>query len=1559
MKDETRIPAAKTRGRILLAVLFAAVAALSFLTKGETKAQTATLTPTATADAGAVPNLSAQATARGVELSWEALPNAVRYELLTWWDLSTGWRPIGGDSLTGTSYTHTSVVAGTLYHYSIRAIFADGEGPWLSSDYPTAVAPAPATTERDALIALYEATDGDNWTQNSNWLSDRPLSAWHGVTTDASGHVTHLNLGGNHLSGPLPDLSALSYLEELALSSNLLTGPIPNLNAFGSLATLALSHNRLTGPIPNLSSLTSLKTLYLINNQLSGPIPDLSALTNLIYLDLMRNRLSGPIPDLSNLTSLRALSLGHNRLTGSVPDLRAHSNLRSLALQHNQLSGPIPDLTHSNLNQLNLTGNQLCMPQDRGFSGQNQAVIAHLRTLNLSPCTDATPTPTATASTLTVPKLTAQATTRGVVLSWEALPNAVRYELLTYWASDPGWQPIGGNSLAGTSYTHTSAVAGTLYYYSIRAIFADGEGPWLSSDYPTAVALAATGEGTATPTTTATQAAGTPTSTPTPTATADAGAVPNLSAQATARGVELSWEALPNAVRYELLTWWDLSTGWRPIGGDSLTGTSYTHTSVVAGTLYHYSIRAIFADGEGPWLSSDYPTAVAPAPATTERDALIALYEATDGDNWTQNSNWLSDRPLSAWHGVTTDASGHVTHLNLGGNHLSGPLPDLSALSYLEELALSSNLLTGPIPNLNAFGSLATLALSHNRLTGPIPNLSSLTSLKTLYLINNQLSGPIPDLSALTNLIYLDLMRNRLSGPIPDLSNLTSLRALSLGHNRLTGSVPDLRALPNLGSLALQHNQLSGPIPDLTGSNLRQLNLTGNQLCVSQGADFSRGNQVVVAHFRTLNLSPCTDVAPPPTSQTPTATATSTTSTQPAPDSAEERAALVALYRATDGANWKNNANWLTSAPLGTWHGVFTDEDGHVIELRLEQNGLRGSLSALNAFTYLTTLFLYDNQLTGPIPELSALTNLEYVWLSDNQFSGPIPALKTLTNLRYLDLAYNQLTGPIPDLSALTNLQQLILISNRLTGSIPDLSASTYLWNLTLSENQLTGSIAARSLPPDLWVLSLDTNQLTGTIPDLSTHTNLSYLRLDTNQLTGPILDLGALTNLTSIFLGNNQLTGSIPDVSALTKLRSLSLGNNQLTGSIPDVSTLTELDYLRLDSNQLTGPMPDVSALTKLTSLTLSYNQLTGPILNLNHLTRLTSLSLRYNQLTGPVPDLSGLTNLTWLTLRGNQLCLPQGVGLSGANEVVREHLNSLNLPTCTAAELALTPGVPQNLTATVGDGQVTLTWSAVANAAGYEVRVWDSINREWGGTGGDLSVTSHTHTVLKDGRNYYYQVRARDVNGVRGAWSEQVYAAVDSPRYPPPPLSLELDMFYQKYLETNGVAVVAPSDVSDAQMGQAREIITGILSNRADLLQTIAANDTIIFIEIDDIRGIAFKIPGGWEAYVRADDPNCENFIHEFAHVIHFAIEDQADGPAFNTRLRSLYQSALNAGLWEGMYASTEAIEYWAETVKYWLWGSSPYTGYATLADYDPEIAKLIEEELSGATVPATCRP
>ena len=36
-----------------------------------------------------------------------------------------------------------------------------------------------ASEDRAALVALYDATNGDSWSDNTNWGSSRPLNEWH------------------------------------------------------------------------------------------------------------------------------------------------------------------------------------------------------------------------------------------------------------------------------------------------------------------------------------------------------------------------------------------------------------------------------------------------------------------------------------------------------------------------------------------------------------------------------------------------------------------------------------------------------------------------------------------------------------------------------------------------------------------------------------------------------------------------------------------------------------------------------------------------------------------------------------------------------------------------------------------------------------------------------------------------------------------------------------------------------------------------------------------------------------------------------------------------------------------------------------------------------------------------------------------------------------------------------------------------------------------------------------------------------------------------------------
>ena len=134
----------------------------------------------------------------------------------------------------------------------------------------------------------------------------------------------------------------------------------------------------------------------------------------------------------------------------------------------------------------------------------------------------------------------------------------------------------------------------------------------------------------------------------------------------------------------------------------------------------------------------------------------------------------------------------------------------------------------------------------------------------------------------------------------------------------------------------------------------------------------------------------------------------------------------MALYNATDGANWTNNTNWLsTTEPVGNWHGVQVYNE-RVIALRLSNNQLTGTIpTELGNLTNLQVLSLDINQLTGTIPaQLGNLAELRLLYLRRNQLTGGIPAeFGNLANLEQLAVDNNQLTGPLP--RSLTNLENL------------------------------------------------------------------------------------------------------------------------------------------------------------------------------------------------------------------------------------------------------------------------------------------------------------------------------------------------------------------------------------------------------------------------------------------------------------------------------------------------------------------------------------------------------
>lgn len=104
----------------------------------------------------------------------------------------------------------------------------------------------------NALEALYIATDGDNWVNNTNWCSDTPLEEWYGVYT-YQGRVYAIDLFNNNLTGTLPEeISQLTELKSLNLASNSIKGSIPECyGKLKKLSQLALYNNLMSGQIPS------------------------------------------------------------------------------------------------------------------------------------------------------------------------------------------------------------------------------------------------------------------------------------------------------------------------------------------------------------------------------------------------------------------------------------------------------------------------------------------------------------------------------------------------------------------------------------------------------------------------------------------------------------------------------------------------------------------------------------------------------------------------------------------------------------------------------------------------------------------------------------------------------------------------------------------------------------------------------------------------------------------------------------------------------------------------------------------------------------------------------------------------------------------------------------------------------------------------------------------------------------------------------------------------------------------------------------------------------------
>ena len=503
----------------------------------------------------------------------------------------------------------------------------------------------------------------------------------------------------------------------------------------------------------------------------------------------IRHGLSGPIPpELGNLGNLKSLHLGVNYLIGPIPpELGRLSGLWELDLYFNQLTGEIPPEIGNlvNLTDLDFGGN--------GLTGQIPPAFANLAKLqNLG----------LRANQLTgeVPsELGGLANLRGLDVKFNNLTGSIPHaylqlDLLTTFSfgENAGLCAPGSGDFArwlGAIERHDGPLCNAADRAVLESLYDATRGTaWTRSD--NWLSAHAVGEW--------------------------------HGVSADSLGMVTALDLAENGLAGRLapsIAGLAQMTVLR-IGGNALSGRLPLSLAAVPLQELHYGDTELCAPAQESfqaWLNaipSHQGTAVECAPLS-DREILEVLYHATGGPDWTRSTNWLTDAPLSDWHGVTTNGDGRVTALHLYINNLAGSLPgELGSLARLQILSLFQNRhLTGPIP----------------------PELGNLARMKELSLQFTDLTGPIPrELGQLSELRHWDVWRARLSGPIPpELGNMSSLTVLGLGENQLTGEIPsELGKLQSLQGLYLVRNALTGPIPPELGdlSQLQLLSLDQNDL---------------------------------------------------------------------------------------------------------------------------------------------------------------------------------------------------------------------------------------------------------------------------------------------------------------------------------------------------------------------------------------------------------------------------------------------------------------------------------------------------------------------------------------------------------------------------------------------------------------------------------------------------------------------------------------------------------------------------------------------------------
>jgi len=426
------------------------------------------------------------------------------------------------------------------------------------------------------------------------------------------------------------------------------------------------------------------------------------------------------------------------------------------------------------------------------------------------------------------------------------------------------------------------------------------------------------------------------------------------------------------------------------------------------GTNYYILVHR--SNGESGYtnITIDIPQYV----SASERNALMDIYNNTDGANWTNNTNWNTSEPASSWNGVIVK-NGHISKLSFNNNNLVGTIPTsiTTGLPYLETTFFQNNYLNGVVPDFSAITTFSELYVSNNNY--------SFQDLETNYTNNSTLTTFSYQTQKWTD------TEDSFDGVIDNNYNLTM--------TPVAGTNVDYQWFKKRENyFDASDESISGA----TNSTYAINNLQEGDMDVY----FCKATSPIITDLEILRNS--IEIK--------------------GPVSQADKDALIAIYNATNGVNWNNNTNWLSNESVSTWHGV-TVAGNKVTKLDFYDNNLTGTLPPeigdLTDLQYLS--FFIGNSINGTLPpEVGNLTELRVLSFEYNNFTGEIPAsYANLTKLRGFWFNNNQLSENVPDfLSTLNSLVFIDVSYNNFQGDLPDLTGLPILRYVNINNNHFYSS---------------------------------------------------------------------------------------------------------------------------------------------------------------------------------------------------------------------------------------------------------------------------------------------------------------------------------------------------------------------------------------------------------------------------------------------------------------------------------------------------------------------